>query len=114
MCITLAGCSSPSSGAATATPTATSVPPTTLPLPTATAIPNPAVIPATPALSATTWVADPLNHDPTVVRVQGYMPLPHFVQTPDGFGHTLYAWHGICQGSADGYCQKMFFFIDTT
>lgn len=42
----------------------------------------------------------------------GFSPAPRFAQTPDGFGHTLYAWHGTCQGSADGYCQKMFFFID--
>jgi hypothetical protein len=32
---------------------------------------------------------------------------------PDGFGSTLYAWPAVCTGSADGYCQKVFFFIDS-
>lgn len=63
---------------------------------------------------------NPLVHDAAVIRAHGYIPVPRlysnhvgYVKTRDGFGHTLYAWVGVCKGSGDGYCQKVFFFIGT-
>jgi hypothetical protein len=49
-----------------------------------------------------------------VIRAYNYLPDQQPAATDDGFGHTLYAWRGVCVGSADGYCQKVFFFIGTT
>jgi hypothetical protein len=63
---------------------------------------------------------NPSVNDPAVIRAHGYDPVTWTqhthdgpVHTPDGFGHTLYAWVAICHSSGDGYCQKVFFFIDT-
>jgi hypothetical protein len=115
-CLLLAGCGSPLSSAAsnTATPTATPPPSATATPIVITATPGAPTPPVTPGPSAQATSADPLTHDPAVVQAHGFMPSSNVAQTPDGFGHTLYAWHGTCQGSADGYCQKMFFFIDAT
>jgi hypothetical protein len=96
-CLPLTACG----GNSASSPTVT-LPPATPTIPPASATP-------TPSTAGTT----PLTADPAIVRSRGYTPSPHNVQTPDGFGHTLYAWHGTCAGSADGYCQMMFFFIDT-
>jgi hypothetical protein len=51
--------------------------------------------------------------DEVIVRRKGYEPATRVAQTADGFGGTLYAFHGTCQGSADGYCQIMLFFDGT-
>lgn len=56
---------------------------------------------------------DPAAADAAQVRRRGFDPAPHIVQAPDGSGGTLYAIHGTCAGSADGYCQQMFFFLGT-
>ena len=84
-------------------PTATSAPapsPTTAPAPTR---PAPTVAPA----------ADALTLDPQVIKSKGYTPGEGYAETNDGTGGTLYAWKAVCTGSADGYCQKVFFFDGT-
>lgn len=44
---------------------------------------------------------------------RGYKAISSSIaKTPDGLGKTLYAILGICTGSADGHCQKIFFFLD--
>lgn len=115
-CLIVAGCGNNSASSPTATPVHAT--------PTVQVLtPNPPPITATPTVGSFTTAVpsttpavsggNPLTADPAIVRSRGYTPSPHNVQTPDGFGHTLYAWHGTCAGSADGYCQMMFFFIDT-
>jgi LppP/LprE lipoprotein len=47
------------------------------------------------------------------IRAKGYKAVPSSIaKTPGGVGKTLYAVLGICEGSADGHCQKVFFFLD--
>jgi LppP/LprE lipoprotein len=112
-----AGCGSTGSAAAptsTVAPTATPAVVTATPIViTATAVP-PAPTGTSGPASIPTAPVDPVVHDPTVVRAKGYDPSQRFVQTSDSSGQNLYAWHGVCHGSADGYCQKMFFFIGST
>jgi hypothetical protein len=104
-----------------ATPTPTASPaPTATPQPTATltvvkitATPSVAPTRSTPPRPAPTTAAtspDPTAVDLATIRAHGYTP-GHGASTPDGFGGTLYAWPAVCTGSADGYCQKVFFFI---
>ena len=54
-----------------------------------------------------------IRADAATVRRKGYEPGTRVAQTSDGYGGTLYAFHGTCQGSADGYCQIMLFFDGT-
>lgn len=104
--------------------------PTPTVFPTATATPKPTAtitvvkITATPSAAPTRPVppragptaaapsSDPTAADLATIRARGYTP-GHGASTPDGFGGTLYAWPAVCTGSADGYCQKVFFFIGT-
>jgi hypothetical protein len=108
-----------------ATPTPTLLP-TVTPRPQPTATARVIYITATPSASATyvpsptqtsaataTTSSDPAKTDLTIIRSHGYSPQGSGASTSDGSGGTLYAWPAICTGSADGYCQKVFFFIDT-
>lgn len=119
--LVLAGCGSSSSTpppptfvapvftatAPAASPAASAPPATTV------ATTSPTVPPAAAATTPATSTADPVTVDVSVVRAHGYQPDSRVAQTPDGFGHTLYAFHGTCTGSGDGYCQIMLFFIGT-
>lgn len=94
--------------APTSAPTATSEP-----RPTATVAPTtpPTVAPAPTSPPPTTApVADPGAQDTAVIKAKGYTPVQGHAETSDGSGGTLYAWRAVCTGSADGYCQKVFFF----
>lgn len=71
------------------------------------------VAPTRVAATAAPTSFDPTAADLATIRAHGYTPHGHGASTPDGFGGTLYAWSGVCSGSADGYCQKVFFFIGT-
>lgn len=66
-----------------------------------------------PAVTVAPPSSDPTAADLATIRAHGYTVQGHGVSTPDGSGRTLYAWQAVCSGSADGYCQKVFFFIDT-
>jgi serine/threonine-protein kinase len=105
-----------SHSAAGSTPQATATAlPTTAP---ATATPQPTAAPASPTSvpPSPTPVppANPSTSNPAVIKQLGYTPdPPQQAETSDGFGHVLYAYLGICTGSADGKCQKVFFFIGT-
>ncbi len=90
------------------TATATSRPTVTITVVRITATPSAA--PTQPAATPAPTSSDPTTADLETIRAHGYTP-GHGVSTPDGFGGTLYAWPGVCTGSADGYCQKVFFFI---
>lgn len=73
--------------------------------PSPTPVPSPTIAPATVE-----------RMDVSMIRSRGYIAktkLPAFAFTPDGNGRTLYAWVGTCADSADGYCQKVFFFDGT-
>lgn len=74
---------------------------------TVTPRPRATVAPASPTVTTNVTAADLAT-----IRAQGYTPRGHGASTPDGSGGTLYAWPGVCTGSADGYCQKVFFFIN--
>jgi hypothetical protein len=78
-------------------------------------VPSPLPSVPSPARRGTSSpAADPLVSDPAIIRAKGYTPdAGRRVETPDGFGNTLYAWIAICTGSADGHCQNVFFFIGT-
>lgn len=99
--------------------------PTPTPLPTDTATPRPTATTAIVAVTATplaaptrthstpTTPSNPTSADLAVIQAHGYTARGSGVSTPDGSGGTLYAWPAVCSGSADGYCQKVFFFIGT-
>ncbi len=107
-----------SRNALSAVPTATARPtslPTNPPRPTATAsTPQPA---ATATVAPTTAPTTPANApaaDRALIRAHGYVPDGgSMAGTPDGSGGTLYAWIATCAGSADGHCQRVFFFDGT-
>jgi hypothetical protein len=65
---------------------------------------------ASPRAAAQPPSSDNAAADAATVRQKGYDPSGAVVRTSDGFGHALYAFHGTCHGSADGYCQIMLFF----
>lgn len=125
--VVLAGCGSSSGPNKPNTPTLTVKPPTIQPRPpstqTSTAGPlalmtqiirtTPVPLPASGPSTAVPPPSNPLTADPAVVKAHGYTPDSGHTETPDGFGHTLYAWRATCTDSADGYCQKVFFFIGT-
>lgn len=101
------------------TPTPTALPTSTpTPEPTAavtvvyvTTTPRPSVTPS-PGRTATTTSSNAVAADLATIRAHGYTPHGNGASTPDGAGGTLYAWQAVCSGSADGYCQKVFFFIN--
>jgi hypothetical protein len=88
----------------TPTPAATPTPiPTSTSIPTATPVPtlNPVAIE---------------RQDVIVISGHAYnavTKIPAFAFTSDGHGGTLYGWTATCRKSADGYCQKVFFFDGT-
>jgi serine/threonine-protein kinase len=106
-----------STSRATATALPTTAPATATPQPTAVrASPTPLPGSATPVPPSPTAVppANPTTNNPAVIKQLGYTPdARQQAETSDGFGHVLYAYLGICTGSADGKCQKVFFFIGT-
>jgi hypothetical protein len=95
---------------------------TVTPQPSATPRPAPTMTPqpqpsATSAPQATATTAPPtgdaLTLDPAVIEKHGYTPAQGHAETSDGSGGTLYAWAAVCSSSADGYCQRVFFFDGT-
>ena len=102
---------------ATATALPTAVPATATPQPSAVrASPTPPPASPTSVLPSPTPVppANPSTSNPAVIKQLGYTPdSRQLAETSDGFGHVLYAYLGICTGSADGKCQKVFFFVGT-
>lgn len=56
-----------------------------------------------------------IQSDIEQIKNNGYIPVSTQpgAQTPDGFGHMLYAWDAIAKGSADGQSQLVFFFINS-
>jgi hypothetical protein len=73
---------------------------------------SPAITPTVPTVR-TGPDSNATAADAYLVRQKGYDVTGPVVETPDGRGQTLYAIHGTCHGSADGYCQIMLFFRDT-
>lgn len=65
---------------------------------------TPSAVPRTP-----TAVPTPLPPQ-AVLASKGFAPVGDVVVTDDGSGGRLSAVKGVCQGSADGYCQQVFFF----
>ncbi|HLI52047.1 MAG TPA: LppP/LprE family lipoprotein [Thermomicrobiaceae bacterium] len=70
--------------------------------PSSTPAPRPTTIHA-PALI-------PLKNDRSVIRRHGFLPAAGYATTGNGTGGLLIAWAGVCRGSADGHCQRVFFF----
>lgn len=68
----------------------------------------PAAAPS-PARSSPTAVPTPVSMQ-ALLASKGFTPAGDPVATDDGQGGRLAAVKGICQGSADGYCQQVFFF----
>jgi hypothetical protein len=87
-------------------PTSTTAAPTAAPTSVPTAAPT-SVPPTNPPV-------DPLAADEGTIKAKGYTPAGGHAETQNGSGGTLYAWIGTCTGSADGHCQKVFFFNGTT
>lgn len=102
------------------TSTATSQPTSTVTVVYITATPRPSVTSSahttattsSPHTTATTSSSNAVTTDQATIRAHGYTPHGNGASTPDGAGGTLYAWQAVCSGSADGYCQKVFFFVD--
>lgn len=65
-----------------------------------------------PAQSTAGSTPNATRTDIAVIRRHGFVPSDHHAATPDSFGQMLYAWRATCAGSADGYCQQVFFFVD--
>jgi hypothetical protein len=120
MSLLLSGCGfgSSSKAVATSTPGSTSAP-------NATAIPSvaptlisprsatPHTSVATAQTSSSSTTSDPVKRAEDAIRFKGYKAVSGSIaKTPDGYGKTLYALLGICEGSADGHCQKVFFFLN--
>lgn len=84
--------------------------------PRATAAPTTTVFTATtPSATAATATSTSSSSpnvrvaDRAAIRARGYV-VDRGASAPDGAGETLYAWIATCAGSADGHCQRVFFF----
>ena len=104
-------------GAPTSSTSQPTAPPATPPLalasptsaPATAAGPTPTLAPPTAAPTV-----DPVAHNVSVIRAKGYSPdSSQQAETSNGSGGTLYAYRATCTGSADGYCQMVFFFDGT-
>ncbi len=107
--------STPTPTASTPTPTPSSAPsatPTSAPTSAVTATILPST--STPVPTGTKGTQNVQTVDMRTIRNHGYVPNGRYAWISDGQGGRVYAWIATCTGSGDGYCQKVFFFHDTT
>ncbi|HZS93994.1 MAG TPA: LppP/LprE family lipoprotein [Chloroflexota bacterium] len=71
---------------------------------------SPASTPAPKPTATRSSAVKPIAVDRAVIRRKGFVPDASYATTADGSGHTLIAWPAVCRGSADGHCQRVFFF----
>ena len=106
-----------SSPPAAATPTPTSTPsPTSTPNAASTAtVASPTPTARTPVAqpTATLWPKSQRLADEAVIRGHGYVP-GQWAWSGDHAGGRIWGWIATCAHSADGYCQNVFFFHNTT
>ena len=98
----------------TLTPTPTPTPAVLTPTPAPTSTPGPtATVVPTATLVPTPTPQSVRAADKAVIRAQGYRP-GQYAWSGDGQDGRIWAWIGTCADSGDGYCQKVFFFHNTT